>query len=71
MKPHSTVTIIREYLEKEVQNRRVWRMKRDTAGIQCSPFGVIPRKGKPGRWRLIVNLSTPEGQSRALNLNVL
>ena len=38
-------------------------MERDTAGIQCSPFGVIPKKGKPGRWRLIVNLSAPEGHS--------
>ena len=55
--------IIREYLMKEVQNRRVWRVERDTAGIQCSPFGVIPKRGKPGRWRLIVNLSAPEGHS--------
>ncbi len=55
--------IIREYLEKEVQNKRVWRLERDTAGIQCSHFGVIPKKGKPGRWRLIVSLSAPEGHS--------
>ncbi len=55
--------IIREYLEKEVQSRRVWRVEQDTAGIQCSPFGVIPKKGKSGRWRLIVNLSAPEGHS--------
>ncbi len=38
-------------------------MEGDTEGIQCSPFGVIPKKGKPGRWRLIVNLSAPEGHS--------
>ena len=31
-------------------------------GIQCSPFGMIP-KGKPGRWRLILNLSAPDGAS--------
>ena len=31
-------------------------------GIQISPFGVIP-KNKPGEWRLIVDLSAPEGCS--------
>ncbi len=30
-------------------------------GVQCSQFGVIPKKGKPGKWRLIVNLSAQEG----------
>ena len=55
--------IINKYLEKEVRNERVWRVEQDTEGIQCSPFGVIPKKGKPGRWRLIVNLSAPEGHS--------
>ncbi len=28
-------------------------------GIHCSPFGVIPKKNKPGKYRLIVNLSAP------------
>ena len=32
-------------------------------GVQCSPFGVIPKWGKPGKWRLIVDLSAPEGHS--------
>ena len=31
--------------------------------IHCSPFGVIPKKNKPGNWRLIVDLSSPEGSS--------
>ncbi len=31
--------------------------------MQCSPFGVIPKKGRPGKWRLIVNLSAPDGGS--------
>lgn len=30
--------------------------------IQISPFGVIP-KSQPGKWRLIVNLSSPEERS--------
>ena len=28
-----------------------------------SPFGVIPKSGKPGKWRLINDLSSPEGSS--------
>jgi hypothetical protein len=26
--------------------------------LQCSPFGVIPKKGPPGKWRLILDLSS-------------
>ena len=28
-----------------------------------SPFGVIPKKAKPGKWRLILDLSSPPGHS--------
>ncbi len=31
--------------------------------LQCSPFGVIPKKGPPGKWRLILNLSSPNQHS--------
>ena len=31
--------------------------------MHCSPFGVIPKKHKPGKWRLIIDLSAPEGSS--------
>lgn len=31
--------------------------------IHCSPFGVIPKKNKPSKWRLIVDLSSPTGES--------
>ena len=30
--------------------------------VQVSPFGVIP-KSEPGKWRLILDLSAPEGCS--------
>ena len=30
--------------------------------VQVSPFGVIP-KSEPGKWRLILDLSSPEGFS--------
>ncbi len=57
--------VIQDYLEEELRTERVWRINpgdgRDR--VQCSPFGVIPKKGRPGKWRLIVNLSVPEGRS--------
>ena len=31
--------------------------------LQISPFGVIPKKNRPDKWRLIVDLSSPEGHS--------
>ena len=29
--------------------------------VDCSPFGVIPKKSKPGKWRLILDIC-PRGQ---------
>ena len=31
--------------------------------LHISSFGVIPKKGQPGKWRLIVDLSSPGGAS--------
>lgn len=56
--------VVSDYLEKEWQARRVVKMGAAVApNIQCSPFGVIPKKSKPGKWRLIIDLSAPEGHS--------
>ena len=32
-------------------------------GVQVSPFGVILKGHTPGKWRLIVDLSSPKGSS--------
>ena len=32
-------------------------------GVHCSPIGVIPKRHKPYKWRLIVDLSSPGGAS--------
>ena len=32
-------------------------------GVHISPFGVIPKKNKPNEWRLILDLSSPQGSS--------
>ncbi len=55
--------IVSDYLQNELRERRIWRVEEGMECVQCSPFGVIPKKGKPGRWRLIVNLSAPDGHS--------
>ena len=31
--------------------------------IHCSPIGIIPKKNKPKKWRLIVDLSSPADHS--------
>ena len=31
--------------------------------LQVTSFGVIPKKGQPSKWRLIVDLSSPHGSS--------
>ena len=58
--------VIEEYLREEVLCNRIVELTQSEAcqlGIHCSPFGVIPKKNKPNKWRLIVDLSAPEGSS--------
>ncbi len=45
-------TVAREYLQKEKEKGRVIVVGRaeeaSSLGVHCSPFGVIPKKGKAG-----------------------
>lgn len=56
--------IIRDYLAEECAEGRVAGPFDPgfSPGVQVSKFGVIP-KSTPGKWRLIVDLSAPEGAS--------
>jgi hypothetical protein len=57
--------VVDEYLAKEVSARRV-AGPFDTppvSHLHISPFGVIPKKHQPGKWRLIMDLSSPHGHS--------
>ncbi len=56
--------VVEEYLHKELEKARLIGPleKGQLAKVQVSPFGVIP-KSQPGKWRLIVNLSSPQGSS--------
>ena len=56
-------TIISEYLQREVQLGRMHRHKVKLSKIHPSPLEVIPMKHKLGKWRLIVDLSSPVGAS--------
>ena len=57
--------VVEGYLGKEVAEGRVVGplTSSSVAGVQVSPFGVIPKPHQPGKWRLIVDLSAPEGHS--------
>ena len=58
--------VVKEYLDTEVSLGRIIGpvpQAQLPAGTQLGPFGVIPKLGQPGRWRLIVDLSSPEGAS--------
>ena len=51
-----------EYLRDEVEAGNLNRVA-ESPSIHISPIGFIPNINKPGRYRLIVNLSAPEGAS--------
>ena len=54
-------SLVSEYLSREVQLGRMWKLPFGVfpKGIHLSPIGLIPKKNKPGKWRLIVDLSSP------------
>ena len=56
--------VIDEYLRVEREKGRVvGPADPEQCRIQVNRFGVIPKSHQPGKWRLIVDLSYPEGAS--------
>ena len=57
--------IVSDYLTREVGLHRMWQCPKGTTpeGVHLSPLGIIPKKNKPGKWRMIVDLSSPQGAS--------
>ena len=41
--------------------------RQEVSEVHISRFGVIPKSSRPGKWRLIVDLSYPEGKSVNVN----
>ena len=60
------VEVVQAYLDKELAlGRIVGPINPSSApcGTQVSPIGVIPKSNHQGKWRLLVDLSSPERQS--------
>ena len=57
-------SVVEQYLSKELELGRILGPfnPQSFGNIQISPFGVIP-KSQLGKWRLIVDLSSPEAES--------
>ena len=57
--------VIDAYIAKEVQAGRVVGPfpAPPVPHLHISPFGVIPKSHQPGKWRLILDLSSPQGHS--------
>ena len=57
-------SVVEDYLEKEVSMSRVIGPISDKiSGVQINKFGVIPKNHQPGKWRIIVDLSSPDKAS--------
>ena len=55
--------VVSQYLQSECSKGRIHDPFPTPPGIHTSPIGVIPKKHRVGKWRLIVNLSSPKGSS--------
>ena len=56
--------LVSEYLSRESSLGRMTVVNQgEQSPVHTSPIGLIPKKGKPGKRRLIVDLSSPEGRS--------
>ena len=59
--------VVSDYLKREREAGRVVgpisSEEIARVGVHINRFGVIPKSGQPGKWRLIVDLSHPRGES--------
>ena len=58
-------SLVSNYLSRELLLHRMWKLPAGVfpRGIQISPIGLIPKKNRPGKWRMIVDLSSPPQHS--------
>lgn len=56
--------VVKNYLLEELSANCIIQIQGSDAHlVHCSPFGVIPKQNRPNKWRLIVDLSAPDGHS--------
>ena len=62
---HEHAQVVDDYLANELEKGRILGPfpKGFLSQIQISSLGVIPKKSNPANWRLIMDLSSPEGAS--------
>lgn len=71
----SNQTIFNEIVNTEFQKGRYWgpfsknELERIIGPFQTSPLSLIPKAGKPGKFRLIQNLSYPRNLSGVRSIN--
>ena len=56
-------SVVEEYLAKELAYGRVVQVDPRRMEIHINRFGVIPKGHQTAKWRLIVDMSHPEGHS--------
>ena len=61
--PTKNLSVIGNYLDREVQLGGMHRHVVSHSGVKWSPQGAIPKKNKPGKWCLIMDLSSPAESS--------
>ena len=54
---------VSDFIRVEAQVERIIGLLKDIPRVHVSRFGVIPKQGQPGKWRLILDLSNPHGCS--------
>ena len=57
-------SVVNKYITEELIAECISPVKQQQPGalpmlVHSSPFGVIPKKSSPGKWRLIIDLSSP------------
>lgn len=56
-------SVVEDYLRVEIEEGRVPGPIAQPGSLHINHFGVIPKRHQVGKWRLIVDLSHPEGAS--------
>ena len=59
---HGNPEVIHNHLAREVSLGRMFT-PRQQSNVHISHLGIIPKKNKPGKWQLIVDLSSPRAQA--------
>ena len=56
--------VVNRYIKEEVSCHRLFEVNSlGAVSVHVSKLGVIPKKHQPGKWRMIVDLSSPSGAS--------